>query len=175
MKLFYKDDDEKIMTDEIIEKKETINTIDYSSIVNDIKKTQIYNILHPNDLIPINKSIFEGFKIRTRIDGVTTTLYVKDIYSTQTDKYQNLIELKTILGDRLYIPKDNIIIQKTTFILYHYNNNSFQLFDLKINNIYNITINDIIDNTNKIIPQDTDNIIYISNVNKTNYIFNYLI
>lgn len=38
MKLFYKDDDENIMTDEIIEKKETINTIDYSSIVNDIKK-----------------------------------------------------------------------------------------------------------------------------------------
>lgn len=38
MKLFYKDDDEKIMTDEIIEKKETINTIDYSNIVNDIKK-----------------------------------------------------------------------------------------------------------------------------------------
>ena len=36
MKLFYKDDDEKIMTDEIIEKKETINTIDYSNIVNDI-------------------------------------------------------------------------------------------------------------------------------------------
>lgn len=100
---------------------------------------------------------------------------MKEIYSTQTDKYQNLIELKTILGDRLYIPKDNIIIQKTTFILYHYNNNSFQLFDLKINNIYNITINDIIGNTNKIIPQDTDNIIYISNVNKTKYIFNYLI
>jgi len=116
MKLFYKDDDEKIMTDEIIEKKETINTIDYSNIVDDIKKTQIYNILHPNDLIPINKSIFEGFKIRTRIDGVTTTLYVKEIYSTQTDKYQNLIELKTILGNKLYIPKDNIIIQKTTFL-----------------------------------------------------------
>lgn len=175
MKLYYKDDDEKITTNEIIEKKEIINTIDYSSNVNNIKKTQIYNILHPNDLIPINKSIFEGFKIRTRIDGVTTTLYVKDIYSTQTDKFQNLIELKTILGDKLYIPKDNIIIQKTTFILYHYNNDSFQLFDLKIVNINNITINDIINNTNKIIPQDTDNIIYINNVNKTKYIFNYII
>ncbi len=100
---------------------------------------------------------------------------MKEIYSTQTDKYQNLIELKTILGNKLYIPKDNIIIQKTTFILYHYNDNSFQLFDLKIVNINNITINDIINNTNKIIPQDTDNIIYINNVNKTKYIFNYLI
>ena len=101
---------------------------------------------------------------------------MKEIFLTNTKDFKNL-KLKTIFGNTIYIPRDesNIIIQERTLMLYQYDNNTFQLYDMKINNIENINIVDVINNTKHIIPPNDDNNIYINNIDKSKYIFHYII
>jgi hypothetical protein len=168
-KLFYKE------INEDVKENSNVNNIELSSMLKNIKNAQTYNIIHPKNLKPINKVIFDGYKIRGRLNGIPHTLYVKDIISTQTARFSNLIEIKSILGNSLFIPKEGVfIVQRTKLILYQYDDNTFQLYDLNLTDINDVNIVDVINNTKHIIPQDNDNDLFITQINKPNYIFKYL-
>lgn len=160
--VFYKEIKETVKNDEV-------KNVDLLEIIKTIRENTKIHIIHPRNKIPVTKTIFDGIHVKFMYGGSTREILTK--YS-DFSIMDGVAILKTLVdGMTVKLPCGCVLLrQYGKCVLYTYDDNSWEVFFLKISNgtLNNVNIIDEVNlnDNNYIIPQNVDTDKYITYLNK---------